>query len=172
MELHQIVHIHFGGSKPASHLGTLRPVNTNTAVSLFKHLSSDCKEIATKPRRYSHADQSFIASQIQRLIKDNLIEESNSPCRAQPLVVTQDNNKKRMVIDYSQTINKFTQLDVYLLPRMQDVVNNVAQYRVFLTLDLTKVPTTKSNCHLPTDSIQLSKQTEHCFNEKEYHSVF
>ena len=71
------------------------------------------------------------------LIKNNLIEESNSPWRAQPLVVIQDNHKKRMFINYSQTINKFTQLDAYPLPRMRDVVNNVAQYRVFLTFDLT-----------------------------------
>jgi len=41
-----------------------------------------------------------------------------------------------MVIDYSQTINRFTQLDAYPLPRMQDVVQNVAQYNVLLILDL------------------------------------
>jgi len=42
-----------------------------------------------------------------------------------------------MVIDYSQTINKFMQLDAYPLPRMQDVVNSVVQYKKFSTLDLT-----------------------------------
>ena len=41
-----------------------------------------------------------------------------------------------MVIDYSRTINRFTQLDAYPLPRMQDVVQNVAQYNVYSTLDL------------------------------------
>ena len=42
-----------------------------------------------------------------------------------------------MVIDYSQTINKFTLLDAYPLPRMLDVVKKVAGYRLYSTLDLT-----------------------------------
>ena len=137
MDLHKSISIQFGGSKPDLHLGVLRTVTTTTPVSLFKHLSSNCKPIATKARRYSNADQKFISSELQRLLENDLIERNNSPWRAQPLVVTQDNHKKRMVIDYSQTINKFTQLDAYPLPRMQDVVNNVAKFKNFSTLDLT-----------------------------------
>ena len=41
-----------------------------------------------------------------------------------------------MVIDYSQTINKFTLLDAFPLPRIDDLVNEMAQYRVFSTVDL------------------------------------
>ena len=41
-----------------------------------------------------------------------------------------------MVIDYSQTINKFTQLDAYPLPRIGETVNKIAQYRVFSTINL------------------------------------
>ncbi len=41
-----------------------------------------------------------------------------------------------MVIDSSQTINKFTQLDAFPLPRIEGIVNNVAQYKVFSTTDL------------------------------------
>ena len=99
MDLHQSVNIHFGEEKPTLHLGELRIVKTPTPVSLFKHLSDDCRPIATKSRHYSNADQSFISSEIQRLLKENLIERSSSPWRAQPLVVTQENHKKRIVID-------------------------------------------------------------------------
>jgi len=35
--------------------------------------------------------------------------------------------KKRLCIDYSQTINKFTLLDGYPLPCMRDVVDKLAQ---------------------------------------------
>ena len=52
------------------------------------------------------------------------------------LVTSNENHKKRKCIDYSQTINKFTLLDGYPLPRMQDVINKVSQYRVFSTLKL------------------------------------
>jgi transposase InsO family protein len=41
-----------------------------------------------------------------------------------------------MVIDYSQTINRFTQLDAYPLPKISELVNTVAHYHVFSTLDL------------------------------------
>ena len=41
-----------------------------------------------------------------------------------------------MVIDYSQTINRFTQLDAFPLPRISEIINDIAQYRVFSTIDL------------------------------------
>ena len=41
-----------------------------------------------------------------------------------------------MVIDYSQTINRFTQLDAFPLPHISDMINDIAQYRVFSTIDL------------------------------------
>ena len=47
----------------------------------------------------------------------------------------QVNHKKRMVIDYSGTTNKFTLLDAYSLPDRQDIVK-IAQYKVYSTLDL------------------------------------
>ena len=47
-----------------------------------------------------------------------------------------ENHKKRMVIDYSQTINRFTLLDAYPLPRIDDTINAIAQYQVFSTIDL------------------------------------
>jgi len=52
------------------------------------------------------------------------------------LVVTEQSGKRRMVIDYSRTINRFTQLDAYPLPRIDEIVNELAQYRVFTTVDL------------------------------------
>ena len=41
-----------------------------------------------------------------------------------------------MVIDYSQTIDRFTQLDAYPLPNINDMVQKIAQYSVFSTIDL------------------------------------
>ncbi len=41
-----------------------------------------------------------------------------------------------MVIDYSQTINRFTYLDAYHIPKIEEIVDNVSSYRVFSTIDL------------------------------------
>ena len=41
-----------------------------------------------------------------------------------------------MVVDYSQTINKYTLLDVYPPPRIDEMVSDITKYRIFSTLDL------------------------------------
>ncbi|XP_059843069.1 uncharacterized protein LOC132403623 [Hypanus sabinus] len=102
---------------------------------LFANLTPDCKPVATKSRRYSAGDRAFIRSEVQRLLREGIIEPSTSPWRAQ-VVVVRTGQKNRMVVDYSQTINRFTQLDAYPLPRIADMVNQIAQYKVYSTIDL------------------------------------
>ena len=41
-----------------------------------------------------------------------------------------------MCVDYSQTINQFTELDAYPLPRIDEMINNLANYKLFSTYDL------------------------------------
>ena len=38
--------------------------------------------------------------------------------------------------DYSQTVNRFTMLDVYPLPKIEKLVNKVVQYKIYCTVDL------------------------------------
>ena len=69
------------------------------------------------------------------------MKPSVSPWRAQIVVVTNSNHKRRLYIAYSQTIKKYAQLDGYPVPRMQDKENKVSQFNVSSTLNL------KSACH-------------------------
>ena len=78
---------------------------------------------------------------MKRLLREGIIEPSLSPWRAQVVVTKDENHRKRLAIDYSQTINRFTLLDAFPLPRISDMVNKIAQYRVFSTTDL------RSACH-------------------------
>ena len=41
-----------------------------------------------------------------------------------------------MVIDYSRTINRFTQLDAYPLPQIEEIVSELSKFKVFTTIDL------------------------------------
>lgn len=135
LKQHSVVEIPFGGQLPPLTICGL----TGAAVpppSLFANLTEDCKPVAVRSRRHSQADQKFISSEVSRLLKEGVIEPSNSPWRAQVLVTANENHKKRMVIDYSQTINRYTQLDAYPLPRIEEMVGQVAQYKFFSTLDL------------------------------------
>ena len=74
-------------------------------------------------------------AEVKRLLAEGIIEPSSSPWRAQALV-SREGDKARMVIDYSQTINRYTQPDAYPLPRIDDVVNRIAKFKVMSTLDL------------------------------------
>ena len=105
-------------------------------MRLFKNLEPGMKPIATKSKRFNLEDQKFIRSEIKKLLDENIIEPSTSPWRAQVLIADDGRHKKRMVIDYSRTINKFTFLDAFPLPRIDDQVNMIASGKVFSTLDL------------------------------------
>ena len=41
-----------------------------------------------------------------------------------------------MVIDYSQTVNRFTHLDAYPLPRVDELINEIAKSKYYSTVDL------------------------------------
>ncbi|XP_076037194.1 uncharacterized protein LOC143022734 [Oratosquilla oratoria] len=137
---HKSVTFQYGGNKPS-----LR-VTSNCALatadieepSLFPNLPQQCKPIAVKSRHYSEDDQLFISDQLSRLLSEGIIEPSISPWRAQVVVVKDplDRHKKRLCIDYSQTINQYTELDAYPLPRIEDMVHSLAKYKVFSTFDL------------------------------------
>lgn len=132
---HQKVSVDFGGSKPPLNVCGLTTF-TVSPPPLFENLTPNCAPVATKPRRYSAEDQAFIASETQKLLAEGIIEPSTSPWRAQVVVTENDRHKKRMVIDYSSTINRYTLLDAYPLPRIDDLVGKVAKYRYFSTVDL------------------------------------
>ena len=73
---------------------------------IFRTVRKDCKPVVTKSRRYSKEDETFIKEEVMKLLKEGVIEPSNSSWRAQVLITKDERRKKRMVIDYSQTDRK------------------------------------------------------------------
>lgn len=132
---HSSIEIKFGGSRKPLNICGLTMANVEP-VRLFRNVPNNVKPIAIKSRRHTASDAKFIELEVQKLLKDGIIEESYSPWRAQVLVTQTENHKRRMVIDYSQTINRYTELDAYPLPRIDDIVNAVASYEVFSSIDL------------------------------------
>ena len=108
---HETVVFKHGGPKPSLSVCGVSTLNTDSPPQLFSNLTDDCRPIAIKSRKYSRDDLTFVDSEVKRLLEEGIIEPSKSPWRAQVVVTKGENNKKRMVIDYSQTINRFTQLD-------------------------------------------------------------
>ena len=141
LKKHRKVTFNFQGPKNELVIGALSekdhfPEMKIQPPPLFTNLKSNIKPIATKSRRYTKPDSLFIKAETEKLLKEGVIEHSVSPWRAQVLVTSNDNHKKRMVVDYSDTVNLFTELDAYPMPNIATMVDQVAQYNVFTTLDL------------------------------------
>ena len=134
MSLHKSFQINFDGDRPAF-VCSLRPMAID-APSLFTHLDPNIRPIACPSRRFSQPDKKFIKEEVNHLLKEGIIELSSSPWRAQVLVTSNKRHKKRMVVDYSGTINRFTQLDAFPLPNINDIAKSIAQYKIFSRLDL------------------------------------
>ena len=132
---HESVTLCFGGAAPPVSICGLSTLHVEPPP-LFQFLAPECKPIASKSRRYCMEDKGFIATEINELLEEGIIEPSDSPWRAQVVVTRSERHRKRLVIDYSETINRFTQLDAYPMPRIDDTVNQIAQYTVFSTIDL------------------------------------
>ncbi|XP_045624310.2 uncharacterized protein [Procambarus clarkii] len=130
-----VLEIAFEGYRPPLRICGLTAAKV-PAPSLFSNLAPDCKPIAVKSRRYSEADKLFIESETARMLREEIIRPSRSPWSAQVLVIKGEHHKKRMAVDYSQTINRFTGLDAYPLPHIDETVNNVARFKVYSTPDL------------------------------------
>ena len=64
----------------------------------FVNLSRDWRPIAAKSRRYCQEDPQFIDREVERLLKEGIIEPSLSPWRAQVVVTKDENHKKRLAI--------------------------------------------------------------------------
>ena len=95
------------------------------------------KPIATKSRRFSFSDRTFIQEEITRLMKEHIIEHSTSMARTSCCCQEPGfPNKQRLYKDYSQTVNQDTEVDAYPLPRIDDMITNLAKYRVFSTFEL------------------------------------
>ena len=135
LKLHEKVVFELGGPRKPLHICGLAGMKVEPH-SLFSSLSPNCKPIAIRSRNYSKTDREFISSEVNRLLKEGVIEPSRSPWRAQVLVANRSSNKRRMVIDFSQTINRHTFLDAYPLPRINSLVNQVAQYGYYSSVDL------------------------------------
>ena len=122
---HSSVTFYYGGSEPPLANCGFSKLNLNPPEP-FANLTADCHPVVSKSRRYSQEDSTFIDEEVKRLLKEGIIEPSLSPWRAQVVVTKDENHRKRLAIDYSQTINRFTLLDAFPLPRINEMVNKIA----------------------------------------------
>ena len=66
-------------------------------------------------------------------------------------------------MDFSRTINRFTMLDAYPLPRIEDIVHSFANYRIFSVIDSSKAYCQVEICDhgRPYSAFQTGNQLYH-----------
>ena len=97
------------------------------------------------------------------MLDNDIIQPSTLTWRAQ-IIVTQDPNphrRKRRCVNFSRTINVYTELDAYPLPRIKDMVNPIGDYSVFSTFDFIKLRSVRKTGFIPS-----LKLMEGCINAK------
>lgn len=144
MKMHRTVTFNMNGEMEPLSIGEDLHRNSSCNVAaanvepprLFKYLAPGWKPVATRSRQYKMDDLLFIRKEVKRLKENGVIELAETPWRAQPLVTHDERHRKRMVIDYSMTINRFTQLDAFPLPRIDVMINDISKFKKFSSLDL------------------------------------
>ena len=171
-KLHTSLTIDMGGTKPDLIISNTSPcaLSTIDSISLFTNLLPECKPVATKSRRFSFGDEYFIQGEIYRLLSGGIIEPSTPTWRAHIVVVKNGTQsaKKRLCVDYSQTINLYTELYAYPLPRIDTMINKLAQYKVISTYDL-KMLIIKFLHLKQRETILHLKWVDNCTSSVAYH---
>lgn len=93
------------------------------------------KPIKLPLRRVPIAQRQIVESELDKMLKQNIIEGSQSPWAAPVCLVKKKDGSTRFCIDYRQ-LNKVTRKDAFPLPRIDDTLDLLAGSQWFCTLDL------------------------------------
>ena len=117
MKQHEVVVFELGGLKKSlvveqPHCGVA--ASRVHAQKLFRNLILRYQPIATKSRKFNNNNRQFMYNEFSKRLNDNIIEPPYSSRPAQVPVTKDEHHKRRKVLNYSQTINKFTLLELTL----------------------------------------------------------
>ena len=99
-------------------------------------LEMNTKPIKQKCYRLSKVQAIALKKELEKLIKNKLIEPSNSPWSSPVILVLKKNKKWRLCIDFRK-LNNVTIKDAYALPLIDEILFSIGkQVKIFTTIDL------------------------------------
>eukprot|EP00731_Ephydatia_muelleri_P026491 Em0018g591a len=106
-------------------------------TNLTKHHidTGDSQPIHQLPSRVSPARRQEVRQLLTEMLKNDIIQPSNSPWSSPIILVRKRDGSTRFCIDYRK-VNSVTRKDAYPLPRVDDILDTLGGSKWFSTLDL------------------------------------
>ena len=102
-----------------------------------------------QPYHLLHVYKEAVAKEIKLMLKQGIIEPASCEWASLIVIIKKKDDTICLCVDY-QRLNAMTQFDVYLMPRKDDILDQMGQARYITTLDLAKgywqVPVTEEDC--------------------------
>lgn len=115
------------------------PLSVNNFYKQTINLESNAP-VYIKNYRLPEIHRKEIGNQIDKMLKDKIIQPSKSPFNSPILLVpkksTTNEKKWRLVVDFRQ-LNKKITADKFPLPRIDEILDHIGRAKYFSTLDLT-----------------------------------
>ena len=86
------------------------------------------------PHKVPFALRSKISEMVQQMVEEGIVEESSSPWASPVVIVKKKDGGLRFCVDYRR-LNAVMRKDVFPLPRIDDLLDQLAGKTVFTTLD-------------------------------------
>lgn len=99
-------------------------------INIGKHLP-----VASAPYRLSPVKRNVLKNELEKMMKNDIIEESDSPFAAPVVLIPKKDGSVRVCIDYRQ-LNSITTPDRYPLPRIDDLLQEAKSSAFMSTMDL------------------------------------
>ena len=106
--------------------------------TMIKHHidTGDARPLKARPRRLPQAQFDEMSSQVRKLEANGIIEAADSEWGANVILVKKKDSTWRMCVDYRDLNSKTTNVDPYLIPRIDDTIDALGGAKFFCTLDL------------------------------------
>ena len=90
--------------------------------------------VFTPPYRVSYKDEHIQREEIDKLLKQGIIEESTSPWSSPIVLVRKKDGSVRFCIDFRK-LNNITTKDAFPIPRIDDIFDHLSQAEYYTTID-------------------------------------
>jgi hypothetical protein len=120
---------------PDKFLEELPGMPPDRVIEFSIELLSRTALISKRPYRMDFKDLNELKKQIEELLENRFIRPSSSPWRAPVLFVNKKDGSRRMCVDY-RNLNELTIKNKYLLPRIEDLFDQMRGAKVFSKIDL------------------------------------